>query len=136
MVLTVDSYGSLCSLLHQAGHNDRGYVALSSDPAQASTHRLLPPETFHAAPHGGSLVVHGDGSSYTYAYGPGGLAGLKHNYFALACAVFASIGGLTFGYDQGVIANILVMKEFVKTFPVTSWEKGLMSAQFCSSSDA
>ncbi|TCD66752.1 hypothetical protein EIP91_000993 [Steccherinum ochraceum] len=111
-----------------AGHSERGYVALSSEPSQASTHSLLPPETYHATPHGGTLVVHTDGTSYTYAYGPKGLAGLKNNYFALACAVFASIGGLTFGYDQGVIANILVMKDFVKTFPVTSWEKGLMTA--------
>jgi hypothetical protein len=34
---------------------------------------------------------------YSYAYGPKGYAGLLHNSYALGCAVFASIGGLTFG---------------------------------------
>lgn len=66
--------------------------------------------------------------SYTYTYGPTGLAGLRANTFALRCAVFASIGGLTFGYDQGVIANVLVMKDFVARWPVGPWERGLMSA--------
>lgn len=70
-----------------------------------------------------------------------------HNGFALGCAVFASIGGLTFGYDQGVtkpynvqkvaerraylragvIANVLVMKDFTERWPIGPWEKGLMS---------
>ena len=53
--------------------------------------------------HSGSLSVRVDGS-YSYAYGPPGLSGLAHNRLALACAVFASLGGLTFGYDQ-VSAN-------------------------------
>jgi hypothetical protein len=66
--------------------------------------------------------------SYAYAYGPaGGLAGLRANTYALRCAVFASIGGLTFGYDQGVIANVLVMDDFVARWPVGPWERGLMS---------
>lgn len=73
----------------------------------------------------------GDGEryySYAYAYGPAGLAGLRANTYALGCAVFASIGGLTFGYDQGVIANVLVMQDFVVRWPVGAWERGLMSA--------
>ena len=66
--------------------------------------------------------------SYAYAYGPaGGLAGLRANTYALRCAVFASIGGLTFGYDQGVIANVLVMDDFVARWPIGPWERGLMS---------
>ena len=80
---------------------------------------------------GGTLAVHPDGEqhySYTYTYGPTGLAGLRANTYALRCAVFASIGGLTFGYDQGVIANVLVMKDFVARWPVGPWERGLMSA--------
>ncbi|KAH8087784.1 general substrate transporter [Cristinia sonorae] len=107
-------------MFRQTNHH-RGYVALSSHPTGNG-------ESHHATPHGGTLSVHPDGTSYTYAYGPKGLAGLRHNSYALGCAIFASIGGLTFGYDQGVIANILVMKEFVARFPVTSWEKGLMTA--------
>jgi hypothetical protein len=96
---------------------------------------------------GGSLKV--DGDEYSYAYGPQGFAGLFHNPYVLGCAVFASIGGLTFGtyatsscsapeyaqyltnsqlgYDQGVIANILVMKDFLQRWPVTPWQKGVMS---------
>ncbi len=80
---------------------------------------------------GGTLSVHPDGEqhySYSYAYGPTGLAGLLANTYALRCAVFASIGGLTFGYDQGVIANVLVMEDFVTRWPIGPWERGLMSA--------
>lgn len=89
-------------------------------------------------PYGGSLdfTPPGSGSSsftldsytYTYRYGPPGVPGLLHNKYALACALFASIGGLTFGYDQGVIANVLVMKDFLERWPnVGPWEKGVMS---------
>jgi hypothetical protein len=81
---------------------------------------------------GGTLSVRPDGGehySYTYTYGPTGLAGLLANTYALRCAVFASLGGLTFGYDQGVIANVLVMKDFVARWPVGPWELGLMSAR-------
>ncbi|KAJ3980347.1 general substrate transporter [Lentinula detonsa] len=69
-----------------------------------------------------------DGLSYTYTYGPKGLAGLAHNRYALLCAVFASIGGLSFGYDQGVIANVLVMKDFITRWPITPIEEGFMTA--------
>lgn len=66
--------------------------------------------------------------SYTYRYGPPGIAGLVRNKYTFACALFASIGGLTFGYDQGVIANVLVMKDFLERWPnVGAWEKGIMS---------
>ncbi|KAK9319848.1 general substrate transporter [Lipomyces orientalis] len=50
-------------------------------------------------------------------YGPAGYKGLikEPRIFALAC--FASIGGLLFGYDQGVISGVLIMHNFVKHFP-------------------
>ncbi|KAJ7915801.1 general substrate transporter, partial [Mycena leptocephala] len=57
-----------------------------------------------------------------------GLAGLRHNYYAFLCAIFASIGGLSFGYDQGVIANVLVMDDFVRRWPVTPLQKGALTA--------
>jgi hypothetical protein len=46
-------------------------------------------------------------------YGPPGYQGLvrEPRLFALAC--FASLGGLLFGYDQGVISGVLVMSNFV-----------------------
>jgi len=87
-------------------------------------------------PYGGSLDFAPAGSgprssdsyTYTYRYGPPGVAGLLRNKYTFACALFASIGGLTFGYDQGVIANVLVMKDFLERWPdVGPWEKGVMS---------
>lgn len=81
--------------------------------------------------NGGTLVIEST-RRYTYAYGPPGLKGLLQNSFAFRCSLFASLGGLTFGYDQGVIANVLVMKDFVSRWPIGPWEKGLMSV-YCHS---
>ncbi|EPT00414.1 hypothetical protein FOMPIDRAFT_1023794 [Fomitopsis schrenkii] len=104
-----------------------GYAAVPSDDVspQTSSQALLSRE---ARLHGGTLVIHSDGHSYTYSYGPKGLTGLLHNYYALGCAVFVSIGGLLFGYDQGVIANVLVMKDFTQRWLIGAWEKGIMTA--------
>ncbi|TFK50832.1 MFS monosaccharide transporter [Heliocybe sulcata] len=94
---------------------------------------LRPSGSFRANRNGvadiGSSEVQDDSElTYTYAYGPPGLLGLLHNKYALACALFASIGGWVFGYDQGVIANVLVMKEFLLRFPLGAWEKGVLTA--------
>jgi hypothetical protein len=107
-----------------------------SPEADNASSPLLPPPSPHTKQlelnlRGGTLSVHPDGEnySYSYTYGPTGLAGLLANTYALRCAVFASIGGLTFGYDQGVIANVLVMDDFVTRWPIGPWERGLMSAR-------
>ncbi|KAF8484366.1 MFS monosaccharide transporter [Gautieria morchelliformis] len=100
----------------------RHYTQLPSDDADSS----WAAQTKYL-PGGGSLVIDTTGK-YTYAYGPPGLKGLFQNSFALRCSLFASLGGLTFGYDQGVIANVLVMKDFVARWPIGPWEKGLMTA--------
>lgn len=87
---------------------------------------------FRSIPYGGSLdftPAGPDSHTYTYRYGQPGVVGLLQNKYTFACALFASIGGLTFGYDQGVIANVLVMKDFLERWPdVGPWEKGVMSA--------
>jgi hypothetical protein len=41
--------------------------------------------------------------------------------------MFASIGGMTFGYDQGVIANVLEMYDFRTRFPLSPFRVGLLS---------
>lgn len=109
--------------------------------AQSGTSRHVPGESvrIRSIPYGGSLdftpTTSDSGSpsedsyTYTYRYGPPGFAGLWRNKYTFACALFASIGGLTFGYDQGVIANVLVMRDFLERWPdVGPWEKGLMTA--------
>ncbi|MCJ1429264.1 hypothetical protein MMC29_007177 [Sticta canariensis] len=68
-------------------------------------------------------------------YGPPGFRGLFSNNYATMCAAFAAIGGMVFGYDQGVVSVILVMPNFLDRFARVSesasgagfW-KGLMTA--------
>lgn len=63
------------------------------------------------------------------AYGPNGVAGLLNSGYVLGAAALASIGGLSFGYDQGVISIINVMDEFHQVFPAaeSSFGKGFMT---------
>lgn len=68
-------------------------------------------------------------------YGPPGFKGVFTNYYATLCAAFAAIGGLIFGYDQGVVSIVLVMPQFLARFARVSdsasgagfW-KGLLTA--------
>lgn len=68
-------------------------------------------------------------------YGPPGFRKLFSNHYATICAAFAAIGGMVFGYDQGVVSVILVMPNFLDHFARVSesasgagfW-KGLMTA--------
>lgn len=50
-------------------------------------------------------------------YGPTGFAGLVGSPVVLGLSLFASIGGVLFGYDQGVISGVLVMDNFVRKIP-------------------
>ncbi|KAJ7689195.1 general substrate transporter [Mycena rosella] len=108
-----------------ASPHDGGDPHIHDDGGQSTP--LLPSSNNTQHPADSGLVVHAD-SSYSYSYGPAGLAGLRHNYYALLCAVFASIGGLSFGYDQGVIANVLVMQDFMRRWPLTPLQKGALTA--------
>lgn len=83
--------------MHPSG--DQFSSDLSNEP-------LLPRETSSKPARNGSLSIDADGHTYTYTYGPTGLSGLLHNHYAFLCAIFASIGGLSFGYDQGVVSHI------------------------------
>ncbi|KAJ5670066.1 uncharacterized protein N7477_005429 [Penicillium maclennaniae] len=66
-------------------------------------------------------------------YGPPGLQGLMSNPFVLMCAACSTLGGLIFGYDQGVVSVILVMDQFLEEFPPvggagSGFWKGLLTA--------
>lgn len=69
------------------------------------------------------------------ACGPAGFRGLFVSYYATLCAAFAAIGGMVFGYDQGVVSVVLVMEQFLSRFTRVSetasgagfW-KGLLTA--------
>lgn len=51
------------------------------------------------------------------AYGPDGIRGLVGNSYVFGAAALASLGGFSFGYDQGVISIINVMEQFGEAFP-------------------
>lgn len=51
------------------------------------------------------------------SYGPGGMRGLFSNAYVFGAAFLASLGGFSFGYDQGVISIINVMSNFHQAFP-------------------
>lgn len=51
------------------------------------------------------------------SYGPGGMRGLFSNSYVFGAAFLASLGGFSFGYDQGVISIINVMDNFHRAFP-------------------
>ncbi|KAF9873984.1 MFS monosaccharide transporter [Colletotrichum karsti] len=68
-------------------------------------------------------------------YGPSGFRGIFASHYVAMCAAFSAIGGLLFGYDQGVISVTLVMDQFLERFPEVSdhaagsgFKKGLMTA--------
>lgn len=105
-------------------HNSNGYVPLATSADSPPT--ATSPVTLNLD-EGGFLTLEHDGG-ITYAYGSSGIRGLSSNAFAFSCALLASLGGLTFGYDQGVIANVLVMPFFKRMFHFTAWEVGLVTA--------
>lgn len=54
------------------------------------------------------------------SYGPSGVRGLISSPYVFGAALLASLGGFSFGYDQGVISIINVMPQFHTAFPETS----------------
>lgn len=63
-------------------------------------------------------------------YGPSGVTGILYNPFVALCASCATLDGLLFGYDQGVVSVILVTPQFLDRFPEVNsgfW-KGLLTA--------
>ncbi|TQB67924.1 hypothetical protein MPDQ_004387, partial [Monascus purpureus] len=53
------------------------------------------------------------------SYGPTGIKGLLQSPYVFGAALLASLGGFSFGYDQGVISVINVMSQFHTRYPNT-----------------
>ncbi|KAL4927027.1 sugar porter family MFS transporter [Aspergillus undulatus] len=62
----------------------------------------------------GDLAPAGD---VEISYGKPGFKGLVDEPYLFFLACFASLGGVLFGYDQGVISGVQVMNNFEKQFP-------------------
>ena len=88
-------------------------------------------------PNTGDNFIHHSEAVWAHrdTYGPPGFNGIFTNTYAALCAAFAAIGGLIFGYDQGVVSVVLVMPQFLVRFNRVSdsasgagfW-KGLLTA--------
>jgi hypothetical protein len=63
-------------------------------------------------------------------YGPAGFRGLFSSPYVVLCAAFSTIGGLIFGYDQGVVSVVLVMPQFLENFHVSTVEEGTLGRAF------
>nr|CEG05180.1 unnamed protein product [Fusarium clavum] len=63
------------------------------------------------------------------SYGRGGIRGVIESPYIFGVAFLASMGGFSFGYDQGVISIVNIMPHFHKAFPQTEtpFGKGFMT---------
>ncbi|KAF5000750.1 hypothetical protein FGRMN_1518 [Fusarium graminum] len=63
------------------------------------------------------------------SYGKGGIRGVVASPYIFGAAFLASMGGFSFGYDQGVISIVNVMDQFHEAFPPaeTAFGKGFMT---------
>ncbi|MCJ1305505.1 hypothetical protein MMC08_008319 [Hypocenomyce scalaris] len=53
------------------------------------------------------------------SYGPRGVSGLLSSPYVFGAAFLASLGGFSFGYDQGLMSIVNVMPQFHDRFPIT-----------------
>ncbi|ORY30805.1 hypothetical protein BCR39DRAFT_106521 [Naematelia encephala] len=80
---------------------------------------------------GGGAAPGGDFDALLAAADNQGWRGLFKNRRALGLALFASLGGVLYGYNQGVFGQVQVMSEFVNRYQSTlndSTTKGLLTS--------
>ncbi|KAH7888933.1 general substrate transporter [Phlebopus sp. FC_14] len=65
------------------------------------------------------------GTDLAHMEGHVGFRGLFQNVFVLGVTCFATLGGFLFGYDQGVVSNVLAMESFGAAFPDIYMNAGL-----------
>lgn len=81
----------------------------------------------HQSPHSNSIESKqegGNGNSLSVSdlalagsEGRIGFRGLFENKFILGISLFSTLGGFLFGYDQGVVSNVLAIESFGAKFP-------------------
>ena len=104
-------------------------ITSSSKPLKDSTHDADAP-----MPDDNIFTHHAEAVwEQRETYGPPGFRGVFINYYAALCAAFAAIGGMVFGYDQGVVSVVLVMPQFLQRFTrvdggAGGFWKGLLTA--------
>jgi hypothetical protein len=83
---------------------------------------------------GGGGAVGADSAFGIPTQGPSGWRGLIQNKKALGLATFASLGGVLYGYNQGVFAQVQVAPNFANRYPdvlgdrVDGVKKGLLTS--------
>ncbi|RSH89617.1 hypothetical protein EHS25_002168 [Saitozyma podzolica] len=80
---------------------------------------------------GGGAAAAGDMDAVIAMHGQAGWRGLFHNGRALGLALFASLGGVLYGYNQGVFGSVQVMASFNARYQSTlddSTAKGFLTA--------
>ena len=76
---------------------------------------------------GGGAAAGGDFDALVAAHDQQGWRGLINNKKALGLATFASLGGVLYGYNQGVFGQVQVMEEFVCRYSDTVSYKVLLN---------
>ncbi|KAL1615489.1 hypothetical protein SLS54_009021 [Diplodia seriata] len=102
--------------------DEKAFKALDShDPASEKIEDL--------ADHDNELTTIPSNAEGHVSYGKSGIAGLIESPYVLGAAFLASMGGFSFGYDQGVISIVNVMQQFHAAFPQaeTAFGKGFMT---------
>ncbi|KAL1640214.1 hypothetical protein SLS58_007165 [Diplodia intermedia] len=102
--------------------DEKAFKALDShDPASEKIEDL--------ADHDNELTTIPSNAEGHVSYGKSGIGGLIESPYVLGAAFLASMGGFSFGYDQGVISIVNVMAQFHAAFPraETAFGKGFMT---------